>query len=89
MSTYAELTILQWLTVGGFAAWGLLGEPPRLALAAASTVALAMVALWEWGSFHGGWIDRMEERGWRLGGVLRRRMDRRRARREAEAARKT
>lgn len=67
-------------------AWGLLAEPPRLALAAASTVALATVALWEWGSFHGGWIDRMEQRGWWLGGVLRRRMDRRRARREAGAA---
>ena len=67
-------------------AWGLLAEPPRLALAAASTAALAIVALWEWGSFHGGWIDRMEKRGWWLGGVLRRRMDRRRARRETQAA---
>ena len=70
----------------GIAAWGLLAEPPRLALALASTAALVAVALWEWGSFHGGWIDRMETRGWWLGGVLRRRMDRSRARREAQTA---
>ena len=68
------------------AAWGIIESPPRLALAAASTAALATVALWEWGSFHGGWIERMEVRGWWLGRVLRHRMDRRRAQREREAA---
>ncbi|QGN56217.1 low temperature requirement protein A [Novosphingobium sp. Gsoil 351] len=70
------------------AVWGLATSPPRLALAAASTIALATIALWEWGSFHGGWIERMEARGWWLGRVLRRRMDRGRARREAKAAAK-
>ena len=70
------------------AAWGLATSPPRLALAAASTAALSLVALWEWGSFHGGWIERMESRGWWIGRVLRRRMDRNRARREAQAAAK-
>ena len=69
--------------------WGLLDTPPRLALALASTAALAIVALWEWGSFHGGWVDRMEKRGWWLGRTLRRRLDRRQARREARAAAKT
>ena len=70
------------------AVWGLATSPPRLALAAASTIALVIVALWEWGSFHGGWIERMEQRGWWIGRVLRRRMDRNRARREANAAAK-
>jgi low temperature requirement protein LtrA len=68
------------------AAWGFALHPPQLALAAASTLALAAIALWEWGSFHGGWVERMEARGWRLGAVLRRRIDRRRAEREARAA---
>ena len=68
------------------AVWGLATSPPHLALAAASTFALVTVALWEWGSFHGGWIERMEERGWWIGRALRRRVDSRRARREAKAA---
>ena len=75
------------LTVG-IGVWGLLDTPPRLALAAASTAVLATVALWEWGSFHGGWIERMEARDWWIGRVLRRRMDRNQARREAKAAAK-
>jgi low temperature requirement protein LtrA len=69
------------------AAWGLLAHPPHLALAAASTAALATIALWEWGSFHGGWIDRMEARDWALGHALRRRIERRRAERQAREAR--
>ena len=68
------------------AAWGLATSPPRLALAAASTASLAIIALWEWGSFHGGWIERMEERDWWIGHALRRRMDRRNARRESRGA---
>ena len=74
------------LLIGVLALWGWQGQPPRLALAAASTAALAIVALWEWGSFHGGWIERMEARDWWIGHVLRRRMDRNQARREAKAA---
>ena len=68
------------------AAWGLLAEPSRLALAAASTAVLATIALWEWGSLHGGWLERMEERGWWISGALRRRFDRRNARQKAQAA---
>lgn len=64
-------------------AWGFVMHPSHLALAAAATAVLAIVAIWEWGSFHGGWLERMEARGWRLGKVLRRRIERRRARREA------
>ena len=65
--------------------WGFVRHPPHLALAAGATLALALIALWEWGSFHGGWIERMEARGWWLGRVLRRRVERRRAAREAKA----
>ena len=68
------------------ATWGLAAHPSRLALALGSTAALATIALWEWGSFHGGWVERMEARGWRLGALLRRRIDRRRAAREARSA---
>lgn len=56
---------------------GLLLHPPHLVMSAIGTTIFAIVALWEWGSFHGGWIERMEARGWRLGGVLRRRAQRR------------
>ena len=80
-----------WVGLGlsaGIGAWGLLDTPSRLALAVVSTAALAIVALWEWGSFHGGWIERMEARGWWIGKVLRRRVDRRRERDEAKAAAK-
>lgn len=52
---------------------GLLLHPPHLAMSAIGTVIFGIVALWEWGSFHGGWIERMEARGWWLGAVLRRR----------------
>ena len=68
------------------AVWGFATSPPHLELATASTLALVTVALWEWGSFHGGWIERMEARGWWIGHALRHRMDRRNARREARRA---
>jgi low temperature requirement protein LtrA len=63
-------------------------HPPHLALAFAATATLAIIALWEWGSFHGGWVERMEARGWWLGRVLRRRIERRRAAREARTAKR-
>ena len=53
-------------------AWGWLAHPASLAFSAATTATFAVVALWEWVSFHGGWLDRMESRGWRIAGPLRR-----------------
>lgn len=76
-----------WLTLV-VALAALVLEPSRLALSMAGTLVFGVVALWEWGSFHGGWIERMERRNWWLGHALRRRSDRRRAAREARAARK-
>lgn len=71
-----------WLTLM-LAALALVFEPARLTLSIFSTLVFTAVALWEWGSFHGGWIERMERRDWRLGHALRRYSDRRRAAREA------
>ena len=69
------------------ALWGWLAHPPSLLLFSATTALFALIAVWEWGSFHGGWIERMEARDWRLGHFLRRQMNRRRERRLARAAR--
>ncbi len=70
------------------AIWGFAAHPAHLALVAAVTALICVVAVWEWVSFHGGWMERMERRDMWLGRVLRRRFDRRAARREAQAARK-
>ena len=63
--------------------WGFLAHPPTLVLFAAATLLFIVVAVWEWGSFHGGWLERMEARGWWLGKVIRASTDRRIARRTA------
>jgi low temperature requirement protein LtrA len=45
------------------AVWGWLAAPPPLALGTAAVTVLVIVAVWEWGSFHGGWVERW--RRWR------------------------
>ena len=70
------------------ALWGFLAHPPTLVLFTAATAIFVLVAVWEWGSFHGGWLERMEARGWPFAAALRARAERRRARgisREEEA----
>ena len=74
------LVLVGLLTVAGIAL-----HPSHLVLSTLGTAVFAIVALWEWGSFHGGWIERMEARGWWLGGVLRRRAQRRMAILEGQA----
>ncbi|MFM5949043.1 MAG: hypothetical protein ACKOPM_07425, partial [Novosphingobium sp.] len=70
------------------ALWGWLSHPPGLVFYAATVLMFALIAVWEWGSFHGGWMERMERRNWWLGRFLRNRLEVRRARRLArEAAR--
>ena len=64
--------------------WAL--HPPGLILFTATTVLFALIALWEWGSFHGGWVEPMERRGWRLAKVIRARTERNRNRRLAREA---
>lgn len=51
-----------WLT-GAVAVWGWLSHPAHLALANAQTAVFVIVAVWEWGSFHGGWVDKLEQAG--------------------------
>jgi low temperature requirement protein LtrA len=69
-----------WLTVL-VALWGWLAAPSHLALANAETLVFVIVAIWEWGSFHGGWIDKVEHWFGPLGRVLRQRTERIRNRR--------
>lgn len=71
------------------AIWGWLGHPPSLLYLSTLVVLFAAIALWEWVSFHGGWMERMEARGWWLGFYLRRRLERRRALRLAKEAART
>ena len=66
--------------------WGLLAHPASLTLFAVVTLLFAGIALWEWVSFHGGWIERLEARDLWLGHAMRRRYNRRRARRLAREA---
>ena len=40
-------------------AWAYLDHPAPLALHLAATAIFLVVAIWEWGSFHGGWIERL------------------------------
>jgi low temperature requirement protein LtrA len=59
-----------WLTAA-LALAGWLWHPPTLTFAAGIAAVFGVVALWEWISFHGGWLEPMERRGWRLTRVLR------------------
>jgi low temperature requirement protein LtrA len=38
--------------------WALAVHPPPLLLHAVTTVVFVVIAVWEWGSFHGGWVER-------------------------------
>jgi len=40
--------------------WGWLARPAPLHLHATATALFILVAAWEWGSFHGGWLERLE-----------------------------
>ena len=74
-----------WFAVA-LAAWGYFLHPAGLVLFTTTTLLFIAIAVWEWGSFHGGWMEAMERRGWRLGKFLRARTDKRRAARLAREA---
>ena len=61
-------------------------HPSGLILIAATTALFVLIAVWEWVSFHGGWLEPMEQRGWWLGKMLRARVNQRRAVRLAKEA---
>ena len=69
-----------WL-LAAVALWGWLAAPSHLAMAIVLAVVFTVIALWEWVSFHGGWIGRVERRFGPLGRILRRYNDRVRERR--------
>jgi low temperature requirement protein LtrA len=63
--------------------WGWFSAPQVLEFASLGVAVFLVVAIWEWVSYHGGWIERMEARGWPLAIALRRRTDARNAARAA------
>ena len=40
--------------------WGWLAHPEPLALAMIAAALFVVIAVWEWGSFHGGWAERID-----------------------------
>ncbi len=67
--------------LAGVAAWGAFGHQEPLTIAIATNGALLLVAIWEWGSFHGGWLERgMPVPQW----IIRRAAERRREQEERE-----
>ena len=41
--------------------WGYLAHPTPLALHIGATATFVVIAVWEWGSFHGGWVERIAQ----------------------------
>ena len=41
-----------------YGAWGALAHPTPLTLHLTATALFLIIAIWEWGSFHGGWSER-------------------------------
>ena len=62
------------------ALYGLKAPPNSVTFVALSCAALMVTAVWEWVSYNGGWIEKMEARGWAHGTRLRARAERRQAR---------
>jgi low temperature requirement protein LtrA len=45
---------------GALGIWAWLMHPEPIALALAGALLFVAVAIWEWGSFHGGWVERWQ-----------------------------
>lgn len=67
------------LLFGLLGLWGWLAPPGSIAFVALGCAILALTAVWEWVSYNGGWLERMEARGWRLAAAIRGRAQRRAA----------
>lgn len=86
-NTFRNLPFSHMVAIILFAALGLLGwwrPPSSLAFSGLGCAILALTAVWEWVSYNGGWLERMEARGWRIGAALRARAQRRLAARQAQ-----
>ncbi len=68
----------------GFLSW--FTAITTLSFASLGVVIFLLVAVWEWVSYNGGWIERMEVRGWPLAARIRRRTDARNAARAEKIA---
>ncbi|MEO7654905.1 MAG: low temperature requirement protein A, partial [Sphingomicrobium sp.] len=53
LSHVVGLTLLAFASV-----WAVLAEPTPLAVGAVGVAILFLVTIWEWGSYHGGWVER-------------------------------
>ena len=49
------------LLLGVAGLWAWLMQPPALAFVSATVCVIALVAVWEWGSYHGGWKSRLAQ----------------------------
>jgi low temperature requirement protein LtrA len=79
-NTFRNLPFSHLVGIILFAALGLLGwwlQPSSLAFSGLGCAILALTALWEWVSYNGGWLERIEARGWKLGERFRARAQRR------------
>ncbi len=68
------------------AAWCWWRPMPAIAFAASCAAVLLVTAVWEWVSYHGGWLEPLEARGSGWAGRLRRRNELRLAARRARRA---
>ena len=72
------------LLYAGLGAAAFAGAMPALHFAALGGAILLLTAVWEWVSYHGGWLERAEALGLPVPASVKERGDRRRARIEAE-----
>ena len=69
--------------VCGLGAWAWLAAPGTLEFAVWGVAILFVTAVWEWVSYHGGWVERMERMGLPVPRRMHERFQRRRAEHEA------
>ncbi len=79
---FSHIIAVLLLTLLGLAGW--ISPIPAASFAGLGVAVLLVTCVWEWVSYHGGWLEPMEARGWRLAIRLRQRAERRLAARLAK-----
>jgi low temperature requirement protein LtrA len=79
---FSHIVAVLLLLALGLAGWS--NAMPAARFAALGVAVLLLTSVWEWVSFHGGWLERMEAHGWPLAARLRQRAERRLAARMAK-----
>jgi low temperature requirement protein LtrA len=85
-NTFSNFPFSHLIAILMLLALGVLGWTvpiPAARFAALGVAVLLLTCVWEWVSYHGGWLERMEARGWALAKRLRQRNERRSAERLA------